>query len=349
MKYIVLLILNIVIFIGAYFLFNYLQRKSNNDLKYKKNFFIITLLYVILIPIINYTVVRLLTNNLYKLHYDINKIEEKISDINKSIVTITNNIEKYNNELENIQHEKNVRELETYQAKEQETKESLNELNNSLNDIKDEYLSWSSKYNDLEQKSVFRITNFPTVNQFPNYPNGCEIAALYLLLKYYNVNVTLEQLANNLDKGPAPFKIDGIYFGSDPEYKFVGDPRKTNKQGYGVYQKPIAKLANMYKGGIIDYTGHDLDSVLKIVKSGRPVQVWASINLKETTICQSWIDVDSGKKIDWRCNLHSMVIVGYTYNDVIVSDPYTGTIRSFSKTLFEKIYNNYGKRALYYE
>ena len=159
----------------------------------------------------------------------------------------------------------------------------------------------------------------------------------------------MEELANNLDKGPAPFKLDGISYGSDPENKFVGDPRKTNNQGYGVYQKPIAKLANMYKGGIIDYTGHDLSSVLKIVGSGKPVQVWASINLKDTSICQSWIDVETGKKIEWRCNLHSMVLIGYTLNEVIVSDPYTGRIRLFSKSQFEKIYNNYGKRALYYE
>ena len=39
-----------------------------------------------------------------------------------------------------------------------------------------------------------------------------------------------------------------------------------------------------------------------------------------------------------------------SYNDsqIIVSDPYTGTIRYFDKELFKSRYNYLGKRALYY-
>ena len=40
--------------------------------------------------------------------------------------------------------------------------------------------------------------------QHPDYPTGCESAALYILLKYYNVNVTMEQIVNKLPKGPLP-------------------------------------------------------------------------------------------------------------------------------------------------
>ena len=37
--------------------------------------------------------------------------------------------------------------------------------------------------------------------QHPDYPTGCESAALYILLKYYNVNVTMEEIVNALPKG----------------------------------------------------------------------------------------------------------------------------------------------------
>ena len=44
-----------------------------------------------------------------------------------------------------------------------------------------------------------------------------------------------------------------------------------------------------------------------------------------------------------------MVIIGYNYDKVIIADPYYGKIKYYSKKQFEKIYNKYGKRAIYYE
>lgn len=50
----------------------------------------------------------------------------------------------------------------------------------------------------------------------------------------------------------------------------------------------------------------------------------------------------------WICDLHSVVIVGYTDNSVYVSDSYTGRIEEYNRSQFEKMYNFFGKRALYY-
>lgn len=190
------------------------------------------------------------------------------------------------------------------------------------------------------------INNFPTYSQFPNYPNGCETIALYLMLKYYGVTVSPETLVNNLRKGDGVHWENNIRYGGDPEIEFVGDPR--DQHGYGCYQKPIINLGSKYKSGMVDYTGHSLNQVLELVRSGKPVQVWVSINLKNTSVCADWIHKASGKKINWICNLHSVVIVGFDDNYIYVSDPYTGSIKKYGKSQFQKMYNLFGKRAIYF-
>ncbi len=197
------------------------------------------------------------------------------------------------------------------------------------------------------KSKTYMIKNFPTYSQFPNYPNGCETVALYLMLKYYGVNVSVETLVNNLAKGDAVHWENDIRYGGNPEIEFVGNPR--DKHGYGVYQKPIINLASKYKTGMVDYTGHSLNQVLNIVKGGTPVQVWVSINLKNTSVCADWIHKASGKKIEWICNLHSVVIVGFNDNYIYVSDPYVGSIKKYNRNQFQKMYNLFGKRAIYFK
>lgn len=198
----------------------------------------------------------------------------------------------------------------------------------------------------IEKDVTYQINNFPTYNQYPDYPNGCESAALYNLLRFYNVNINMSQLVNALKKGDGPHYEDGVYYGGNPELEFVGDP--TDSHGYGVYQKPIIEVANKFKSGMIDYTGHSLDEVLAIVKKGIPVQIWASVNMQNTDICTNWIYKETGKKINWICKLHSVVVIGFNKNKVIVSDSYTGKIESYNRKQVEKTYNLYGKRAIYY-
>lgn len=90
--------------------------------------------------------------------------------------------------------------------------------------------------------------------------------------------------------------------------EFVRDPR--DYRCYVVYEKPIADVANFFKVGITNITGLSLEDVLKLVKQGYPVQVWVTIKLLESGISKSWIHKESGKIIDWKRNLHSVVMVG---------------------------------------
>lgn len=207
----------------------------------------------------------------------------------------------------------------------------------------------TTKYRNItitEKDITYKIDNFPTYYQYPDYPNGCESFALYNLLRFYKINVSMSQIVNTLKNGDGPHYEDGIYYGGNPEIEFVGDP--IDEHGYGVYQKPIIKVANKFKSGMVDYTGHSLNDILSIVKKGIPVQIWASVNMQNTDICTNWIYKPTGEKINWICKLHSVVVIGYNKNKVFVSDSYTGKIECYNRKQLEKIYNLYGKRAIYY-
>ena len=192
------------------------------------------------------------------------------------------------------------------------------------------------------------IDNVPVYNQYPNYPTGCESVALYTLLKYYKVDVSMEDIINKLDKCELPHYEGEVMYGGDPEKGFLGDPKRVD--GYGVYEKPIEKVANMYKPGIKNISGYSFNDVLKIIDAGHPVQIWASINCFTPKISQNtWIDKKTNKTISWKQPFHSMVLIGYSDTEVVVSDPYVGSIRNYDRNKFEKVYNFMGKRALYYD
>lgn len=245
---------------------------------------------------------------------------EKLIEINQDISTIQKELSSFTEEQEILSKQKTT--LET-----------------KLNGLKKEYQT-------LYDSTSFIIHGITAYKQYPNYPNGCETVALYSLLKFYKVNVSLDELMEKLDKGDGPYNENGVWYGADPENEFVGDPRDIH--GYGVFQKPIIKLANQYKSGIQDITGSSLNTVLNKVKNGTPVQVWVSINLENTSVCARWQERSTQKKIEWLCNLHSVLVVGANIDSIIVADSYTGTIVTYPKTQFEKMYNLFGKRAIYY-
>ena len=153
-------------------------------------------------------------------------------------------------------------------------------------------------------------------------------------------------IINKLEKGKTPYTKDNITYGGNPELEFIGDPRTQNS--YGVYEKPIAKVAGTYKPGIINATGSSFDEILKIVKSGRPVLAWTSMGLSTPHISTSWIYEPTGETIYWKSGEHAVVIIGYTTDKIIISDPIGGKIKYQSLSLFRERYNYFGKKALYY-
>ena len=223
-------------------------------------------------------------------------------------------------------------------------------LENKVITIENDLSTLQKQYNELykkyEERNTFYITNFPFINQYPDYPTGCESVALTMLLNYYGVLVTPDDIISHLPKGSLPYTKNGITYGGNPEIEFIGNPYSLNS--YGVYEKPLAEVANKYKDGITIATGTDFNKILEIVGTGKPVLVWTSMYLASPYVSTSWIYEPTGETIYWKANEHAVVIIGYTPNKVIISDPIGGAIKYQSLSIFRERYNYYGKKALYY-
>ena len=298
----------------------------------------------IIISLCNYMVINI--SKSYLNIYQKNNTFNKINDIDK----IKENINEIEQAIKIIEHSENnetINEIKKIEEELEKNKLIIEENPNYSNELNNEITLLEEKLDSLLSEIEIVIKPFPVYNQFPNYPNGCESVALHLLLKYNGVDVSVEEIVNKLKKGDRPFKKYGKLYGGDPEIEFVGEP--TRKDGYGVYEKPIIDVANYFKSGIKNITGSNFDKVLNIVSKSKPVQVWVSIYLNDTYVCSTWTATSTGRKVEWLCGLHSLIVIGYTYDKVITSDPYTGQIKYYDKKQFEKMYNTYGKRAIYYE
>lgn len=221
------------------------------------------------------------------------------------------------------------------------------ELSNQYDTLNNKYVNLK-KALALNKVSVSSSENgFPLINQYPNYPTGCESVALTMLLRYHGVGVSPSEVINNLRKESLPYYESGIRYGGNPEVGFVGNP--YSNASYGVYEKPIAEVANFYKSGVQVRENFSFDEVLSLVQSNRPVMVWTSMGLSVPYISESCVYRPTMETIYWKAGEHAVVVVSYSGGDtVIVADPIGGKLKSYSKSLFEERYNYFGRKALFY-
>ena len=322
--------------------------------------------YIILLILLITTLTILIIYELKKNEYtkkEIKRLEKMIElkqEINKEYVYLFK--ETKENMQEKIENEKNL--IETQNNKITELQNTQNELQEENTNIIEELEEKQEELNRIieeqrrieEQKrlehqrrieaSTVKIDTEITYSQFPEYPTGCESIALKILLEYNGVYVSAGEIINRLKKGELPYKIEDQMYGGNPELEFIGDPR--NDYSYGVYNGPIAEVANTFKENINNTEGLELEEILNIVKENRPVMVWSTINNIRPGISESWIYRKTGERIYWKDNEHAVVIIGYNDEQVIVSDPYTGRITKFNREIFKQNYNYMGKRAVYY-
>lgn len=276
--------------------------------------------------------------------------EEKINDLEKKYNELISNINSITEEEINKQEDVDllVSNLENKYQESQKENEKLNSTKISLTEQKDVL---NTQYNELveeeRKRTIFLINGVSKINQYSiGYPTGCESVALTILLNYWNTNVKLADVVNILPKGSKPYFENSIKYGGNPYLEFIGDPK--DKYSYGVYDIPIQNVGNNFKNGIINGRGMSLDEVLEVVRQNRPVIVWSSMNMGIPHYTNSWIYKPTGEKINWLADLHAIVVIGYTKDQIITTDSLTGTIRYFNRQTFESRYNAFGKRALYY-
>ncbi len=164
----------------------------------------------------------------------------------------------------------------------------------------------------------------PYINQSENYPTGCESVTTVMLLHYLGYNISVDDFIDNyLVK--RDFEVrDGILYGPNPWECFAGSPYDTDSMG--CYAPVICKalkpiVSDKYE--VIDETGKDLEYLAEAyLKSGMPVILWNSINMREPIIGPVWKLLDSGEDFTWISNEHCMLLVGEDDKNYIFNDPY---------------------------
>ncbi len=184
--------------------------------------------------------------------------------------------------------------------------------------------------------------------QYSDYPTGCECVSLYMLLSYYGVKVSMDQICDLLPMGAQPYDhTDGNRYGANPEREFVGDPRK--EISYGVFNGPVAWVAEQIRPGVKTKTGATMEEIKAILDTGNPVLAWyLSAPMRPVMYRWSWLD-DRGETVFWPGGEHAVVISGYDDTGLIYRDPNAGTTVEIDDGTFEKGFTQMGGRIIYYE
>ncbi|HAM80142.1 C39 family peptidase [Ornithinibacillus bavariensis] len=186
--------------------------------------------------------------------------------------------------------------------------------------------------------------------QQPELPNGCEVTSLAAILTYYGYEADKTELADDyLPK--VPFEvINGKLYGANPMEAYAGDPRSKN-QGFYSYVQPIIETANLFFKSVkgahqpVDISGSTEKELLSYILEGIPVIIWTTIDQRDPLFNYSWYIRDTDKRIDVLRNSHTVVLTGFSENQVFVMDPLKGNI-AYPKKRFFEIYEMAGSHAM---
>ena len=207
------------------------------------------------------------------------------------------------------------------------------------------------------KKCTFKINvvamKVPYVCQMPKYPTGCEGASCTSLLKYYNYDITLDQMINTIPRKDIYYK-NGKRYGPDINEYFVGNPRggyTSSTPGYGAFSPCVEKALQ----SAIDardgthtakrISGCSFNTLLSYISEGKPAIVWATYMMSIPKTVNSWYITETGKYFEYPRGTHVMVLTGYSDSKVTIVDPYEG-VCTFNKNTFEARWNLLGKQAI---
>ena len=188
----------------------------------------------------------------------------------------------------------------------------------------------------------------PLICQYPDLPTGCESTAAAMVLQYWGESVTAPEFARDwLYCSQAYYKKDGVAYGPDPHQAFCGDP--FSKYAYGCYSTPIVQAINSH-GTVCrarEITGQPLSALCReYLDNGSPLLIWATMNMKETAVGETWITPD-GKPFTWIRGEHCLALVGYDDRAYYFNDPLTGKTVGYDKAVVEQRYAALGSQAVY--
>ncbi len=219
---------------------------------------------------------------------------------------------------------------------------------NDKNNSDDNKIDNSSIENNIKYKQI--LLDIEPFYQYPDYPTGCESVSLYMLLSYYDVDVTVDEIIDALPKGPVPYGSGDDVKGANPEKEFVGNPK--SKYAYGVFNEPIRQTANTFKEGALTKKNATIDDLYKILLKKNPIEVWFTTDLEEGIIYREqdkWYDYETGEIVRWPRHEHAILVTGIDNDYIYYNDPNTGKKEKLEIDKFNKFFQQMEGRIVYYE
>lgn len=215
-------------------------------------------------------------------------------------------------------------------------------------------------------ETVETVAAIPESYQIPNVKviaqddlkAGCETYACTMLLNILGFNLDEHTIADHYLNCQYVYKSDdGFATGPDLYSAFAG----TAYAGWGVYAPSMAKSMNNYladqKSNLKAYPMENVeleDLVEQYVSKGLPVMIWATTNMEEPYVFDTWevnyVDENAktkiGDKFSWYMHEHCLVLIGYDKDNYYFGDSTAGKISCFKKDLVKKRYEQLFKQSI---
>jgi len=197
----------------------------------------------------------------------------------------------------------------------------------------------------LNKKEIYDV---PLISQLPDYPNGCEAASAVMLLKFYGIDITLEEFFNYLPKDKIYIE-NGTRYGPNPALFYAGDP-KSETGGWGCFDIVIAKTINK----ILAEKNPDLAPNLKTnieplenLAYNGPSLIWITIDYHEAKEIFTWTSYDKSETYTYPKNEHVVVLTGYDEEYYYLNDPLKNEKNiKVKKEVLEKSYDSLGRQSV---
>ncbi|MEH7273224.1 C39 family peptidase [Neobacillus vireti] len=187
----------------------------------------------------------------------------------------------------------------------------------------------------------------PLLNQMdePRLFNGCEVTSLAMLLQYWGIDVTKNELAEQIPHVPLQY---GDGKNGNPNMGFVGN--MEDGPGLGVYHGPIFYLANtnVHDNLIVhNLSNYPFSSILEKVSQGLPIWVITTANFSPLPDLEKWSTPQGSVGITFK--MHSAVITGYDQESIYLNDPYGTKNKKVDKEKFIASWEQMGSQAIVIE
>ncbi|MDR7080089.1 uncharacterized protein YvpB [Neobacillus niacini] len=187
----------------------------------------------------------------------------------------------------------------------------------------------------------------PLLNQMdtPRLYNGCEVTSLAMLLQYWGIDVTKNELAAQIPRVPLQY-ADGK--SGNPNMGFVGN--MEDGPGLGVYHGPIFYLANSNVNDLLhvqNLSNYPFSSVLEKVGQGLPVWVITTTSFSPIPGINTWSTPQGSVEVTYK--MHSVVITGYDQEYIYFNDPYGTKNKKANKENFIAAWEQMGSQAIVIE